>query len=313
MAHSIPIGARGADFSFARPPAEVLKRNGYSFAVGYVSVPPSSPAKNLTRVEFEALGAAGITTFLVFELSATRPDGGAAKGAIDGASARLLGDALGYPKDRPMLIACDTNTVPTNIAAHKAYMYAFAQAYYGPVGIYGDLDILEATAGLWVIGWVPNAWAWSASSRKAMEARARAAGAHVLQRTGFYIDGKYAIDPNDVIKEIRWATALEQEAELERPPVGGADVMVIPTNSEPRVSPADGQTYEPGKFVFVAALDGTLRHVVGYEGRLYDGLPRVAFTNAELDDWLARKGPAPAPVKVEVPVLAGTITLRAAA
>lgn len=100
------------------------------------------------------------------------------------------------------------------------------------------------------------------------------------------------------------------------PHVGGVDVNVIPTNAEPRVSPADGQSYEPGKFVFIAQLDGTLRHVVGFEGRLYDGLPRVAFSNAELDEWLARTAKTPT-VQVEVPpvvipAMSGVITLRPA-
>ena len=65
--------------------------------------------------------------------------------------------------------------------------------------------------------------------------------------------------------------------------------MKYATNGKDRVSPEDGQTYDPGKFVFVPQVDGTLRHVVGFEGRLYDGEPSVAFSNAELDEWLARK------------------------
>lgn len=82
---------------------------------------------------------------------------------------------------------------------------------------------------------------------------------------------------------------------LPDPPQEDED-MRIPTNSQQRIAP-DGQSYGPNVFVHVVdPSTGNLRYVEGAEGRLYDGLPRVAYSNEELDAWLERSthgGPAP--------------------
>lgn len=204
----VPAGAKGVDFSFAHPPPARLVELGYRFVVGYLSVPPASPAKNLSKTECEAYVAAGLAVLLVWEMSATRASLGAPYGVLDGANAKLMALARGYPQDVPILVADDTNTVATNIDTHEAYMRAFAVACAPyPIGIYGDTDILTRCAGLWRIGWLPNAWSWSGASKAQAEAKARALGAHVLQRTGFYIDNTWAVDPNDAIADFpAWGT-----------------------------------------------------------------------------------------------------------
>lgn len=202
MSGTVHAGERGVDFSFARPPAARLVELGYTFVVGYISVAPASPAKNITKAECEAYLAAGLKVLLVWEMTASRANLGAAYGAIDGAHAKTLAAQRGYPVDVPILLADDTNTTTVNSQAHADYMFA-ALGAIGPytIGEYGDCDILQATQGLWRIGWVPNAWSWSARSRAAADARAKALGAHVLQRTGFWIDQTWAVDPNEAIAD----------------------------------------------------------------------------------------------------------------
>jgi hypothetical protein len=212
---TVKAGERGVDFSFAKPPPHRLLELGYTFVVGYISIPPATAAKNISQAECEAYLAAGLKVLLVWEMSATRPNLGAPAGALDGRNASFQAAIRGYPEDVPILAAVDTNSVPTNIAAHADYLEAFADncGPY-PIGVYGDTDILTRCNGLWRIGWVPNAWSWSGSSRANAEAKARALGAHVLQRTGFHIDGLWAVDPNDVIADFpAWGTVTEPPPE----------------------------------------------------------------------------------------------------
>jgi hypothetical protein len=196
------VGDTGVDFSFARPPAARLIELGYTFGVGYISVPPAAATKNISKAEFDAYEAAGIDMYLVWEMNSSRANLGAPYGTTDGRDAARLAAERGYPTHKPILVADDTNTTPTTIDAQEAYMRAFAAACVPyPIGIYGDTDILARCAGLWAVGWVPNAWSWSGVSRADAEAKAAAVGAHVLQHKGFYIDNVWAVDPNVVIRE----------------------------------------------------------------------------------------------------------------
>jgi len=278
----VKAGERGVDFSFAKPPAARLLELGYSFVVGYISVPPASPAKNISKSECEAYLAAGLAVLLVWEMSATSPNGGATVGAAHGSDAKLCAAARGYPVEVPILVAVDTNTTATTIDAHEAYVEAFAPAVAPyPIGIYGDTDILARCAGLWRIGWVPNAWSWSGTSRKDAEAKARALGAHVLQRTGFHIDGVWAVDPNEAIADFpAWGTA---------PP----PVPLPPTDEEVSMKiKTSGQWFE---------LVGVDVRAIG-NGNAYAGLSgnEVSLTIAEMVEVLETCRHTYGPVKVEM-------------
>lgn len=202
---TVHAGDTGVDFSFAKPPASRLIELGHRFVVGYISDLPASPAKNISKEQCDEYTAAGLELLLVWEMTATRASLGAAFGAADGRRAAILAAERGYPTYKPIIAADDTNTTASNLDAQEAYMRAFAEAcapYPNIIGIYGDVDVLERCAGLWQIGWVPNAWAWSGVSRADAEARALAVGAHVLQHKGFYIDNTWAVDPNVVIRDL---------------------------------------------------------------------------------------------------------------
>jgi hypothetical protein len=105
-----------------------------------------------------------LAVLFVWETSATAPNKGYAQGRIDGTEARIQATRLGYPLECPILAACDTNTTAANLDAHVGYMQGFEETA-GTMGIYGDYDILANTLGLWEIGWLPNAWSWSGTSR----------------------------------------------------------------------------------------------------------------------------------------------------
>jgi hypothetical protein len=229
MTATVRAGATGVDFSFAKPPPARLVELGYQFVVGYISVAPSSPAKNITAEQCQGYLAAGLKVLLVWEMTASRANLGASYGTQDGTHAKTEAFVRNYPADVPILVADDTNTVATNIDAHEAYVRAFAIACAPyPIGIYGDTDILERCTGLWQIGWLPNAWSWSGSSRKDAEAKARAIGAHVLQRTGFYIDNVWAVDPNDAIADFP-AWGHTTPAPTPPTPIPGDDDMATVT------------------------------------------------------------------------------------
>lgn len=186
-------GELGVDFSFTKPPPALLLTKGYTYVVGYLTEPPSDVGKRLLN-PLDYVNA-GLGVLLVWEQSATEANKGYDEGRRDGADARRDASALGYPVHIPILAACDTNTTAANAQTQVAYMKGFHETC-GTMGIYGDVDILRATTGYWSIGWLPNAWSWSGSSRADAVAKGRAAGVHVYQSTGFYIDGLYPVDPN---------------------------------------------------------------------------------------------------------------------
>jgi hypothetical protein len=271
MVTTVTAGEKGVDFSFARPPAARLLELGYSFVVGYLSVPPASPAKNISKVECDAYIAAGLKVLLVWEMSATSPNQGAPAGQSHGRDAKLAAALRGYPREVPILCAVDTNTTPALIDAHEAYVKAFAeQCDPWPIGIYGDTDILTRCSGLWEIGWVPNAWSWSGSSRKDAEAKARLLGAHVLQRQGFYIDNRWAVDPNDAIADF---------------PAWGLDVPT-PSPQPPTVDDEEDavRIKTPGQWFEKCGVD--LRAIAN--GAEYAGLSgnEVILTLAEMEQLL---------------------------
>lgn len=219
---TIEAGETGADFSFAKPPAARLVELGYTFIVGYWSVPPSAPKKNLTKAEADIYEAAGLEVYRVWEMSSSRATLGATYGSLDGFAAKALAEADNWPRSKPLLVADDCSTTTANLPAKIDYMRAFHAAYARDIGIYGGVKILTPLVGLWKIGWVPiSAWSWSVNltrlpnettaaynqrGRDAATQAARDVGAHVLQGKSFYLDGVWSIDPNTTISP--WPTPV---------------------------------------------------------------------------------------------------------
>lgn len=165
MAKLIPAGAKGVDYSFARPSPAALAADGNQFAFRYVGRAGSTSKKILTRAEAVQLWACGVATPIVFEDSAARPLAGFAAGLADGQEAkRYCQDVLGMPAGYPITVAYDTDALPTNISAFIEYGRGFAlgSAPY-PNWAYGDQDIIEALGDLgYIVGAVrANASWWS--------------------------------------------------------------------------------------------------------------------------------------------------------
>lgn len=208
MIRWIQPGETGVDFSYTKPPPALLVAKGYTFVVGYLS---PNPSKNLLNPQ--SYLDAGLDVLFVWEVSATSPNGGRAKGIAHGIAAKDALDAFGYPYGVPVILAFDTNSVAGNIAAHIEYFNGFVDMV-SPyvVGAYEDTDLAVLTNAETTADWLPLAWSWSGGSKADAEAKARALGFHVLQLKGFYIDDLYPVDPNLCIKAFpAWSARPEAE------------------------------------------------------------------------------------------------------
>lgn len=308
MTATVRAGERGVDSSFSHPPTPRLVAEGFTFRVGYISVPPASPGKNITDQECADTLAAGQKLNLVFEMSASRATLGAAYGALDGAAAKQEALARHQPTDVPIIMADDTSTTVANLPRKIAYMFA-ADAAAKPfdIGIYGGVKILRATLGLWKIGWVPiTAWSWSVNLTKLpnetsehYNARGRAAatqaaidvGAHVLQHQGYYIDNVWAVDPNEAITDF---------------PAWGAD-QPIPPGGDDMADTYFSVEGLPGEYLLRAGCDPIPFASAPDRDNLAAGMQMKSsgqITREQYDRLFARAAPAPV---VDVAALATAI------
>lgn len=188
----IPAAAKGADY--VRLTDEIktwLLDNGISFVIRYC-VPPESTkiGKAITAEEVAWLHANGIAVLLNWEINALDGLGGAVAGTRAGVWLKARAAELGCPTSVPLICSIDTDTYAANIAAHTAYVRAFAAAIAPhPVGLYGDVDIATAVADLKPLFWRPNASAWGAI-------KPGAPTVHVQQQASIHPPG---VDPNTAV------------------------------------------------------------------------------------------------------------------
>lgn len=264
---TIQVGETGVDFAYSKPPPARLVELGYSFVVGYVS---SNQSKNLLNPH-DYINA-GLGVIYVFELSATRPNGGAVAGTADGAFAKAWLQGCGYPTDVPVIAAFDTNSTAANLAAHVAYFNAFAvSAAPYPIGAYLDADLAARVDE--AIGWLPLAWSWSGSSKADAEQKARALGYHVLQGKGFYIDNQWAVDPNVAIRPFpTWGNSKEEDMKPVFLNHGGGIYLWVPGHAPvPFASVTDFQT-------IAAALGQPTSSAITVSDEMFDRLAAAGTT-----------------------------------
>ena len=87
MSRLATVGSKAIDFSFARPPVNVLVANGFETVVRYISgsgVSGGGSGKNATRAELDTYLAAGLGVMLVWEQKVAAPLAGRAQGLKDG-------------------------------------------------------------------------------------------------------------------------------------------------------------------------------------------------------------------------------------
>lgn len=167
------------DYSFARPPVAALVDAGGVGVARYLSTVDHT--KNLTPSERDALHAAGLAISLVFE-------DGAHWSTWKPGAANMMADALGWPLDRPIYFAADTDLSTADYLAVSSAL--FAGGGHRPRGIYGESGLVDfcLRSGAAQFGWIAASTSWS---------HVPAPGACLVQRVGSPVPGT---DRNDVLK-----------------------------------------------------------------------------------------------------------------
>jgi hypothetical protein len=121
------------DSAAAVPPAAAVSA-GLAGVIRYVS---QEPSKNLTADEAAGYLAAGLTVNVVYEDGSLDYEGGAAAGAQHGAIAEQLLDAIGFPADRALIVAVDTDIAAADYPLGLVYVSTTASAAGRASGVYG--------------------------------------------------------------------------------------------------------------------------------------------------------------------------------
>jgi len=141
---------------------------GIGFACRYL-VPEQYAWKRLTRSETELITAAGMQIMSVFEISASRPIGGAAAGQTDGAAAYKEAQLIGQPIGTAIYFAVDYDAQPADYNAIETYLRAAGEQIPGyAVGVYGSYAVIEEMARREVAKhfWQTLAWSRGQKSQK---------------------------------------------------------------------------------------------------------------------------------------------------
>jgi len=180
------------DYSFSRPPIATFTTNGIVGVIRYVA---HDPAKRISKLEFDALRAAGLSVALVWEDAATSWQNGWQRGSSDGAEARRQAREIGFPDNRPIYAAYDSNVGPAQLILAAQYMEGFnTGSNTGPQGAYGTKLLLDDlfACGLIRVGWQTNARGWIGNGPDCVRAS-------LFQRYGQTIPGvPGAYDVNDI-------------------------------------------------------------------------------------------------------------------
>lgn len=177
-----------ADYSFARPAPSLLAQH-YSAVMRYVL---GSSGKRITRAEFDDLRAEGLGVGIVAEGGTSNVLDGAGQGGVDGVLAHTQATAAGFPADRPIYFAADTDVPDSEWPTVAAYLDAARVLSGRPVqGIYGGAGLVQAMldGGHAEFGWVTNASSWNHGHA--------APGAHLQQHVGGTVAG---CDDNTVLQ-----------------------------------------------------------------------------------------------------------------
>lgn len=182
-----------ADLSFAHDTVSYtdLARRGATAVIGYVS---TSPGKNLTSANLQAIQAAGLAVGLVYEDTVNDMQTGANYGRGAGLTAVQQAVGIGYDaSDCVIFAANDRNSGMLDLPAILAYMEAFA-AYVPHPGYYGDQDSIDYLAAR-----RPGWWYWQSSSSS--YGAGVSAHAHLLQRFNDPRATGLPVDANDVLRQ----------------------------------------------------------------------------------------------------------------
>jgi len=173
------VVAYALDYSAGRPRGATVRAAGYSGVLRYIGFDPVTRPKCITRAEYTDLIRHGVGVALVYENVAGDALSGRAAGVTAAQRARHWADVIGFPQDRPIYLACDTDVVSqAQFGAVLEYLRGAGSVLGGParVGIYGEYDVMQRAAAAGVAKWFWQTKAWSRGKVSAH--------AHLLQLIG---------------------------------------------------------------------------------------------------------------------------------
>lgn len=170
------------DWSFSRPNLHAVKAMGYEAAGRYLA--PDNAAthgKIIFKPEYDAILAVGMGVFLVWEQTVS-------DASWNAPMANQQADALGFPKDRPIYYAVDTDVPVSEYARISAKLGSLPGR---PKGIYAEHGLVQRclSDGTAKYGWLTSATAWS---------RDAAPDAHLRQLVSNLVPGA---DENIILKD----------------------------------------------------------------------------------------------------------------
>ena len=220
MLKAMTPGARkGADFLAHVDPGQ-LRAAGVEVVGFYL--------KNASKPIIAAYQQAGISVFLIHQRGYEgRGPNPAAAGHRHGLEATEQAQALGYPKDMPIMFASmgDYDNTLGTLSGSVAYWNAAQKACAYPAGVYGDHDLLQQLGPRSALSVQAAAKAWSYDWLR-MKWKGPHPTAHMLQYPSIAFAKGSAqfpgerIDPLDILRPFKaWANLLPDPVPVKLPAV----------------------------------------------------------------------------------------------
>src|ERR1039458_3941846 len=146
--------AQVLDYSWGRPNLTQVKAQGYEGVIRYIS--HDTTGKTITVGEANSIRGAGLGLALVFEDAASEALNGHDAGVADATFALEYANSIGFPVDRPIYFAVDTESANTQLAAVEAYFQGVQSVLGARTGVYGDDTVVSAINVSWK--WQTCAW-----------------------------------------------------------------------------------------------------------------------------------------------------------
>lgn len=158
------------DYSAARLQSATIKAAGHVGVIRYVGTPGRT--KNITKAEFQELTRNGVSVALVYENKAGDANGGFSAGITAARAARADADSIGWPRERPIYFAIDSDQVTDlDFREVSGYLDGIASVLGNGIeltGVYGEYDVIERNVGSHArYGWQTVAWSGGRVSKKA--------------------------------------------------------------------------------------------------------------------------------------------------
>jgi hypothetical protein len=159
------------DYANSHPDLDALVAQGCIGIARYVGQAganqPDGTSKNITKPEVDYCRTHGLGVALVYEDDGGANGGGPARGYDQGVADAHLGniqaDALGFPGDRPIFYAVDTDGIDQQTVV--SYFQGVASVPARPIGGYGQPQLMEHLADVGLIRWLWCTQAWSGGYR----------------------------------------------------------------------------------------------------------------------------------------------------